>query len=239
MRSSTMKSVNYLRLLGGFYLMVIILAGFSQGYVRGAIISPGDAGQTASNILDQIDLYRLGLSTDLLAFILDAVISVMLYQVFKPFNKNLALISAALRLLAHPAIASLNLLNHYLSYQVLQDSSLGAVFNEAQLESLSLMFTEAHRYGYLIAGAFFGLHLFLLGIQIYRSKVVPELFGGFLLGSALGYLMESFGNFNVPGHEGSLALIVGVSAAIGEVGLTFYLLISGASKSYKEQLKQA
>lgn len=221
-----MKKSTY-RLTGILYLFVIIFAGFSQGYVRGTLIIPGDAVTTATNILQQESLFRLGLSLDLVAFILDAIISVLLYQLFKTFGKTLALVSSALRLIAHPAIGSLNLLNHYLAYQVLGGADFLSVFDADQLQSLSLLFMEAHRYGYLIAGGFFGLHCLLLGLLIYKSNTIPNLFGGFLMGSAAGYLIETFGNFNVPGYEEYTALIVGVAAAIGEVSLTLYLLIVG------------
>jgi hypothetical protein len=215
------------RLAGVIYLFVIILAGFSQGYVRGTLVIPGDALATATNILENIGLFRLGLTTDLMAFILDAIISVLLYQMFRPFGKNLAMASAALRLVAHPAIGSLNLLNHYLAYQVLGGAEFLTVFSDVQLNSLSMLFLEAHRYGYLIAGGLFGVHCLLLGILIYRSNTVPKIFGGFLMGSAAGYLIETFGNFNAPGYEMYTSLIVGISAAIGEVAFTFYLLIKG------------
>ena len=218
---------NTYRLTGLLYLFVIICAGFSQGYVRGTLVIPGDALATATNIIQNEGLFRLGLSLDLVAFILDAIISVLLYQMLKPFGKNLAMVSSALRLVAHPAIGSLNLLNHYLAYQVLGGAEFLTVFNEAQLHSLSMLFMDAHRYGYLIAGGFFGLHCLLLGILIYKSNTIPNIFGGFLLGSAAGYLIETFGNFNVPGYEVYTALIVGVAAAIGEVSLTLYLLIKG------------
>ena len=218
---------NTYRLTGLLYLFVIICAGFSQGYVRGTLVIPGDALATATNIIQNEGLFRLGLSLDLVAFILDAIISVLLYQMLKPFGKNLAMVSSALRLVAHPAIGSLNLLNHYLAYQVLGGAEFLTVFNEAQLHSLSMLFMDAHRYGYLIAGGFFGLHCLLLGTLIYKSNTIPNIFGGFLLGSAAGYLIETFGNFNVPGYEVYTALIVGVAAAIGEVSLTLYLLIKG------------
>ena len=102
-----------------------------------------------------------------------------------------------------------------------------APFDTAQLEGLSMLFMEAHKYGYLIAGGFFGLHCLLLGISIYRSDSIPHVFGGFLLGSAAGYLLETFGNFSLPGYETYTALIVGIAAAIGEVSFTMYLLIKG------------
>jgi len=73
----------------------------------------------------------------------------------------------------------------------------------------------------------------LLTMLIYKSNVFPKLFGGLLLGAAAGYLIETFGNFNVPGYEGFTALIVGVAAALGEVGLTLYMITKGTTTSYK------
>ena len=235
--NQTRMSIASVRLTGLLYLLVIICAGFSQGYVRGTLVVSGDALATANNILNNEALFRLGLTTDVIAFLVDAIISVMFYQIFRPYGKTLALVSSALRLLAHPAIASLNLLNHYMALQVTGGAEFMSVFSEAQLQSLSLMFMEAHRYGYLIAGVFFGLHCLLLGIQIHRSNVVPRIFGILMIGAALGYLMESFGDFNFPGNEAWLALVVGMTAALGEVSLTFFMLIKGVTRSYKNELK--
>jgi hypothetical protein len=221
------SSKRLFRLTGFLYLLVIICAGTSQGYIRGMLIVPGDAATTAANLLANRPLYVLGLSLDLIAFMLDAVISVLLYQLFRPYGKTLAMVSSALRLIAHPAIASINLVNHQLAYEVLHGGNYLASLSGVQLESLSMLFINAHNYGYLIAGAFFGLHCLLLGILIYRSSAIPNIFGGFLVGSALGYLLETFGNFNLPGYENYTALIVGIAAALGEVSLALYLIIVG------------
>jgi hypothetical protein len=240
-----MKKVNDLmkksqvRIIGLLYLAVIIFAGFSQGYVRGTFVISGNAVATANNIIENATLFRLGLTTDLIAFLLDAVISVMLYQMFKPFNKNLAMVSAALRLIAHPAIGSLNLLNHFMAFHVLGDTSYLGAFEPDQLQSMSMLFMDAHRNGYLIAGGFFGIHCFLLGILIYKSNIFPKIFGGFMIGAALGYLLETLGNFSVPGYEEWTALIVGFSAALGEVSLTFYMIIKGVTNSYDTKLKSS
>lgn len=240
MRYNTpLMKVSSLRLIGILYLFVILFAGFSQGYVRGTLVIIDDATATTTNILLHEGLFRLGLTTDLLAFVLDAIISVLFYQLFKPFNNVLAMVSAALRLIAHPAIASLNLLNHYMAYEVLGGANFLSSFSEVQLQTISLFFMEAHKYGYLIAGAFFGVHCLLLGILIYKSNIIPNLLGALLIGSAGGYLIETFVNFNFPGYEDLTALLVGVTAAIGEVGLTFYLLIKGATKEYKETLRSS
>lgn len=235
--TAQLMKLSSIKFTGFMYLIVIVCAGFSQGYVRGTLVIPGDAVATAINISANEALFRLGLTSDLIAFTLDAVISVMLYLMFRPFNKTLAMVSAALRLMAHPAIGSLNLLNHYMAYKVLGGADYLGAFDGEQLNAMSMLFMEAHRYGYLIAGALFGVHCFLFGILIYKSNLFPKLFGGLMIGAAAGYLMETFGNFTLPGNEEWLALVVGIAAALGEVGLTFYMIIKGATKSYKNEFK--
>ncbi|WP_100629365.1 DUF4386 domain-containing protein [Algoriphagus formosus] len=216
-----------IRLIGLLYVLVIIFAGFSQGFVREGIFIPGDPVTSASNILENEDLFRIGLVTDLLAFLLDAIISVLLYLLFKPYGKTLAFISSSLRLLAHPAIGTLNLLNHYLALHVLKSETLSLSFDPGQIKALSHFFMETHGYGYLIAGAFFGIHCILLGTQLVQSGIFPKLLGILMFFAGLGYLIETFGDFAFPGNETAFAWIVGISAALGEVTLAFYFLIKG------------
>ena len=44
---------------------------------------------------------------------------------------------------------------------------------------------------------------------------------------SIGYLAESFGDFLFPGNGEILAWIVGLSAAVGGLSLTLWLLIKG------------
>ena len=50
------------RIAGGFYIVITASALFAYLYVRGQVITPGDMGQTAANILEHELLYRLGFS---------------------------------------------------------------------------------------------------------------------------------------------------------------------------------
>lgn len=219
------------RLTGILYLLVIICAGFSQGYVRGTLFVPDDPETTLANIVASEGLFRLGLATDLIAFLLDAVISILLYQLLKEANKTLAIVAATFRLLAHPAIASLNLLNHYMAIETATSGGYLSTLGMEQQETWTMLFLQAHNYGYLLAGAFFGIHCLLLGVLLYRSTLIPNIFGILMVLASFGYLIETFGNIMIPGNEGLLANIVGFSAAIGEVSLTFYLIIKGVRSS--------
>lgn len=212
------------RITGALYLLVIICAGFAQGAVREVLFIAGDPAETLENITGAQGLFRIGLVTDLIAFMTDVVISVLLYVLLKDVNKTVAMTAAAFRLIAHPAIGSLNLLNHYMVLELI-NGGFGA--GPEQIESGISFLMTAHNYGYIIAGAFFGVHCFLLGWLLFRSSLFPRVLGVLLTFSAVGYLMESFGVFLFPGNEDWLALVVGITAALGEVVFALYLVIKG------------
>lgn len=218
------------RVAGFLYLIIIICAGFSEGYVRSNLIVSGDAATTASNIMASEGLFRIGFVSDLIAFSSDLVVSILLYVLLKPVNKTIALIAAAFRLLAHPAIATINLLNHFMALKLLNGADYLSVFSQDQLHALVSMFLDAHAVGYLIAGALFGLHLLFLGYLLYKSDLFPGLLGIFIAIASIGYLIESFGNFLSPNHEVLLSYIVAIPAVIGEVSLMFWLLVKGVKQ---------
>jgi hypothetical protein len=224
------------RLTGLLYLIIIICAGFSQGFVRSNLIVPQNAAETVSNILASEGLFRLGFVTDLIAFMTDAVVAILLYVLLRPVSKTISLLAASLRLLAHPAIAAINLLNHLAAVLLLSGAEYLAVLEGDQLNALVMFFLEAHRNGYLIAGAFFGLHCFFLGYLLFKAGYFPKILGVFLVVASLGYLIESFGTFLLPKYRAVWTWIVAVPAVIAELSLCLWLLIRGINvKKWDEQ----
>ena len=225
--SLTKTPAFYARLTGVFYLLIIILAGFSTGYVRSSLIVPGDSATTVSNIMESLFLFRLGFAFDLTAFALDLAVSVLLYVLLRPVDKTLALVSAAFRAIAHPAIATVNLLNHYAAIHLVDSSSIARAFSPEQLNELVAFFLNLHWTGYLVAGVPFGVHMILLGILVVKADYFPSILGIVLAIAGGGYLVESFGDFMWPGHEGILIWFVAVPAGIGELAIALWLLIKG------------
>lgn len=210
---------------------MIVCAGFAEGVVRTGLIVSGDPAATASGILASQTLFRAGFAADIIAFVFDAAISVLLYLLLRPVGRRVAMLAAAFRLIAHPAIGSLNMLNHIGALMLLTGGDSLAAFNPDQLQALAYLLLEAHGVGYLIAGAFFGVHCLLLGFLLYRSGFLPRLLGTLMALAGLGYLIETFGNFMLPGNEAVFAMIVAIPAAIGEISLALWLLIKGVDES--------
>ena len=66
------------RAAGLLYLVIIVCAGFAEGAVRSSLVVPGDAAATAANIRGSEMLFRAGFVADLVAFLSDLVVSVLL-----------------------------------------------------------------------------------------------------------------------------------------------------------------
>jgi hypothetical protein len=167
-------------------------------------------------------------------------VSVLLYVLLAPVDRTLSLIAAGFRLVAHPAIASLNLLHHVAALQLLGGADYLTVFDPAQLQALALFFLDLHGWGYLIAGAFFGLHCFLLGVLLFKSGFFPKALGILMVIAAVGYLTESFGNILFPAYEGLFIWVVAVPAVVAELSLGLWLLIKGVNvRRWEERAAQA
>ena len=215
------------RITGVLYLLIILCAGFSEGAVRSVLVVPGDAAATAVNLAESEALFRLAFAADLVAFLSDLAVSVLLYVLLRPVDRTVALLAAGFRLLAHPAIAAVNLLNHFGALLLVGGAGSLASFEPGQRHALALLAMELHGYGYLIAGAFFGVHLALLAWLLVRSPLFPSVLGVLIAGAAVGYLGESFGMFLFPAHEALYTRLVTVTAVLGEVVLCLYLLLRG------------
>lgn len=220
----------YARVTGFLYLIIIICAGFAEGYVRSSLITSGDIATTASNILASKMLFRIGLVSDLIAFMTDAIVAVLLYLLLKPVSKPIAIIAAVLRLIAHPAIGSLNLINHLEALQILESTEYLASFDINQLYSMAMQSLAAHETGYLIAGAFFGLHCVLLGHLLFKSELFPKTLGILILLASIGYLTESLGTFLAPAYHEFFSMVVVIPAVLAELSLCLWLMIKGVRK---------
>ncbi len=218
------------RITGILYLLIILFAGFSEGFIRSSLIIPGDTASTIEQIIQSEALFRFGIVSDLIAFACDAAVAILFYILLKEVNQPIALLAAAFRLIAHPAIATINLLNLFLILFLLNDGGASS-FEESQLNQLVQLFIDAHHYGYLIAGVFFGIHCFFLGYLLYHSEAFPRILGMLMVLASMGYLTESFGNTLFPEHEAIYTWIVAVPAVLAEVSLALYLVIKGMDKT--------
>ena len=218
----------YAKIAGVIWLIVAMLAPFAEFFVRQGLIVPGNVAATAENIVASQSLFRAGFATDLVVFVIEVALAAVLYVLFRPVSRTLALVMAFARL-AMVTILGLNLLNMFTALQLLTSPEYATAFEKGQLQALAFVFLNAQHYGYALGMVFFGLHLGVLGFLVYRSRFLPRILGILMVVSALGYLADSFTKFLLPQSADTLAMVVVVTALIGELPLTLWLLVKGVN----------
>ena len=227
------------RVAGVLYLIIFIVAPFSFFYLRSSIIVPGDATSTANNIMASESLFRLGIVSDSVVFLTEIVLAAILYLLFRPVSRILALVMMFSRL-AEAVIQGVNLLNYGIALLLLSGAGYLTVFEPQQLHALVLVFLDAYEYLVLVWGIFFGFHLLVLGYLLFKSGYFPRILGILVLVASAGYLVDSFGNFLFPQYHEVFSTVVVILALPGELLLALWLLIKGVNvEKWQKRVDQA
>ncbi len=218
----------YSKLAGLLYLIIAIIGGFSIGYMPGEIVAEGNAVLTFQNLLNHQELFRWGIAGDIAVMVLEILLTVMLYQLFKSAS-NTGMTIATYSRLAMAVIMGMNLINYMIPAIIMTQPEYLSVFSSAELESLTLLFFKAHKYGEMAWQIFFSIHLFTLGYVIRKSGKTPKWLGVIMLIGGVGYAGDSFIQFTLINSEILSVLFSSllVLAVIAEFWFAFWLLIKG------------
>ena len=187
-----------------------VLAPFANFGVLGALVVPGDAAATASNLLASDGLFRAGIAAFLVVIMLDVFLAWAMYVLLRPVDETLALPTAWLRLVfaAIVAFALVNLLDAAQMLTGLQSSASPP----EQVYAQAMHSIASFQNGWQIGLALFGLHLLGVGTLLFRSADFPRFLGVLVIIAGGGYLVDSFGTVLVPGYS----LTVGAMTFVGE-----------------------
>ena len=185
----------------------------------------GDAATTASNLMGQLGLFRMGVHADSAVILLEIAITVILYQMFRTTSPRLSLIAMVSRLGMIVVMGS-NLLLWVMPY-VLMSQPTGR--NQTDTQAFAQIFFEAHALGIYVWQLFFSAHLLALGWIILRSKLVPHLLGWGLFIGAFGYLIQGLVELTFTDVAALDITIIGLLTIVtlSELGFGLWLLILG------------
>ena len=179
----------------------------------------------ARNIAASETLFRLGIAAHLIGEALVVFVALALYDLLKAVNHRNALCMLTLILVAIP-IAFLNELNAIAALSLVHGADFLSLFGQPQREALAMLFLNVHGYGFDVAGIFWGLWLFPLGLLVYRSGFLPRILGALML-NCFAFLISSLTSLVLPHYE---ALVRGWMRPFhfGEQAFMLWLLIMGA-----------
>jgi Domain of unknown function (DUF4386) len=226
------------RTAGVLYLLIIACGLFAEVGVRSQLIESGDPAASAQNIIASPMLFRAGLSADIVMFIADVALAIVLYQLLLPLNKTLSMLAAAFRM-TQTAVIGLNLLNMFQAARILDDAAYLNAFAEGQVDALALLYLDAHKYGYVLGLAFFGSSTLIISYMALSTRQLPRPLGVLLGLAGAGYLVDTFSFLLIPGYDGSASSIVLAPALIAEIWFALWLLTKGQRLEHLPRIENA
>jgi hypothetical protein len=226
------------RVAGALYLYIFAAGLFAEAFVRGRLIVPGDAAATASNILANETLFRLGFSLELLHLACDVAIAAILYLLFRPVSRVVSVLAAFMRL-ASAVILAVASIGHFTALRLLSGSEYLAVLPAGEAQALALLALRLHADGYAISLLFFAFACAALGWLILRSSLIPKLVGALLVLAGACYFVNSFAGFVAPGFAAKLFPAILVPSALAELALALWLLLKGIDETKWRALQGA
>jgi F0F1-type ATP synthase membrane subunit c/vacuolar-type H+-ATPase subunit K len=221
----------YSKMAGLIYLIIAVVGGFSIGYMPSVIFVEGNASATFQNLIENQALFRWGIAGDIAVILMEILLTVMIYQLFKPYSRTGILVATYSRI-AMTIIMGMNLLNYMIPAIIISQPEYMSAFSNEQLNSLTQLFFNVHKYGEMAWQVFFAIHLFTLGYVIQKSGIAPKWLGITMLIGGIGYAGDTFIHLTLENSEilSTLFSSLLVLAVIGEIWFAIWLLVKGGKQ---------
>lgn len=227
------------RLAGLLYVLIALIGPFAIMIMPTTVFTFGDAAANAASMAENEGLLRLGILADMAIIVMEVFVTAILYALFKTVSGTAAMVALTARF-GMVVVMVLNLINYLMPLHLLSGAEYLSSFSPEQVQSLALIFVEAHEFGVYAWQIFFGVHLLALGWLIMKSRYFPWIIGLMAFVGSFGYSLQAVEKFVVPGQELLVLVVNGllVVVSLGEVALGLWMLIRGINaKAWEAQTK--
>jgi hypothetical protein len=159
------------KVAGLAYVLIIILSMLKLIFV-GNLIVPGNDAATTNNVTANELLFRIGVASDIIVFLLVVFLSVALYVILKTVNKNLALLALLMRF-GEGIIGGVVTVLSGLIPLLLVNAEAG--FATKQLQALVGLFLDLQNVGLYIVMIFMGLGGAVFCYLFFKAKNIPRI----------------------------------------------------------------
>lgn len=213
------------RVVGSCYLIAMATAvlGFS---IRAGMIVPGDGAATAASILASETLFRVGILSDVLTFVIDIVLIASLYVVLRPVNRNFAMLATFWRLM-ETALLLVATLSGFAVLRILAGPELANAFDTDMLHAQARMALNAWGDGYRVGFAFLGLGSALFSYLWLKAGYVPRALAWLGVASSLLLAACNLAAIVWPGVGRTVGLAYMAPMGVFEIGMGLWLLFRG------------
>jgi hypothetical protein len=152
-RTTETSPLVYARVAGLAYVIIIMLGILGVGFLIESNIVSGNDVATVNNIMANELLFRIGISGEIMMFVLVVLLSLALYVILKTVNQNLALLALFWRLGEAIIGGCITVISGLIPLLLL---SREAVFETEQLQALVGSFLDVRNAGLDVVLIFIG-----------------------------------------------------------------------------------
>lgn len=217
------------RVAGFALVFAIAIVVFSNFYVSAGLIVPGDAAETARNLLAHATRFRFSVACDLLYVTNLLVLLSALYVVFEPVGRGMALVAAVFRLAYAIAwiVLTLNMLS---ALRLLGDTSYLHAFEPAQLQALARLHLADTFDDYYVGLPFFGLASTVCSMLWFKSRYIPRALAAYGVASSAWCVVCAFTFIIFPYFNETVNdWLFDTPLGLFEMATGFWLLFKGLS----------
>ena len=129
----------------------------------------------------------------------------------------------------------LNSQNLFNVLSLVNDSNNYFGLSNEQIQSQVMLYLKQYNNGLDIVHIFSGLWLFPFGYLVFKSNIIPKVFGVLLMIGCFGYLINFIGDTLISNYYNiGIDSYIQLPASLGEIGICLWLLIMGAKENKKE-----
>lgn len=224
--------------IGGWCYLLISVAAVVFLFVSSKLVVSGDAAATAKHIMDSEPLWRIGFVSYLVGGVGYVPVTLILYVLLKPVDRNLSLLAAFFSLVGC-AIWCMATVGQIAPLLLLGGADYLKTVDPHQLQSQAFLSIELSGYASQVSMVFFGFYCLSIGYLIFRSGYFPKTLGVLLTIAGLCDVTDNLAYFLAPAFDARLSPWIAVPPAVGELSLCLWLIVMGVNVAkWKEKASQ-
>ncbi len=171
-------SLSRITRVAGFLFLLTFIFPTINFLLLSKFMVPENAVATASNIMTDELLFRIGIFNELVISALAVVFGLTLYTILRSVKKDLALLALFFKLMEAILLAVVAL-GHFIALLVLNERASLTAFGPEQIQALVGSFINLYFYVGAIGLVFHGLNSTIFLYLFFKSKYVPRKLAGF------------------------------------------------------------
>jgi hypothetical protein len=211
-----------------FAMAIVVIANYGISF---RLSVPGNAAETARNIMAHETLFRINIACNLLYGATIGALLSALYVILKPVDRNLALVAAFCRLAVALmwCVTALNMLG---ALRLLGGGTYLSVFEADRLQALARLHLDAGYDAYYIGLPFWTLASTVCSYLWFKSRYIPRALAAFGVISSAWCVFCAFTFIVFPNFQNTVHPVwFDMPMVIFEMVLGFWLLFKGLRPS--------